>query len=68
MKFSIKPYTLDKADAENQRKKMAIFKDATKTPKALWLTYITTFGLTPNAYAQSLVHQSLTMDALFQNK
>ena len=30
-----------------------------------WLTFITTHGLTQNTHAQSLVHQSLTMDALF---
>jgi len=28
----------------------------------------TTFGLTPNTYSQSLVHQSLTMDVLFEKK
>lgn len=66
MKFSIKPFTIDKEYAENLRRKMGIFKEGTKNPKATWLTFITTFGLTPNAYAQSLVHQALTMDALFE--
>ena len=65
MKFSIKPYTIDKEQSENLRNKMAVFQDASKTKKALWLTFITTFGLTPNTYSQSLVHQSLTIDALF---
>ena len=65
IKFSIKPFTIEKEYADNLRKKMGIFKDATKTQKALWLTFITTNGLTQNTYAQSLVHQSVTMDALF---
>ena len=65
MKFSIKSYTIDKEQADNLRKKIGLFKEVTKTPKALWLTFITTFGLTQNAHAQSLVHQGLTMDALF---
>ena len=65
MKFSIKSYTIDKEQADNLRKKMGIFKDTTQTPKALWLTFITTFGLTQNIHAQSLVHQTLTMDVLF---
>ena len=65
MKFSIKPYTIDKEEAENLRRKIGVFKDVTKTPKALWLTFITTNGLTQNTHAQSLVHQSLTMDVLF---
>ena len=33
----------------------------------VWLTFITTNGLSQNTYAQSLVHQSLTMEALFAN-
>ncbi|TAF95040.1 MAG: ATP-binding protein [Cytophagia bacterium] len=65
MKFSIKSFTIEKEYAENLRKKMSVFKDVTKTNKALWLTFITTHGLTQNTHAQSLVHQSLTMDALF---
>lgn len=65
MKFSIKPFSIDKDYADNLRKKIGVFKSTTKTPKATWLTFITTFGLTPNTHAQSLVHQSLTMDALF---
>lgn len=65
MKFSIKSFTIDKAYAETLRKKIGLFKDLTQTPKALWLTFITANGLTPNTFAQSLVHQSLTMDDLF---
>ncbi|MCB0568971.1 MAG: hypothetical protein KDC66_04375 [Phaeodactylibacter sp.] len=65
MKFSIKPFTIDKAYAEALRRKVGIFKSSTKTSKATWLTFITTFGLAPNAHAQSLVHQSLEMNALF---
>ncbi len=67
MKFSIKAFTIDKTYAEALRRKVGIFKASTKTPKATWLTFITTFGLTPNTHAQSLVHQSLTMDALFED-
>ena len=65
MKFSIKTYTIDKEQADNLRRKIGTFREATKTPKALWLTFITTNGLTENSHSQSLVHQSLTMDALF---
>jgi uncharacterized protein len=54
--------------ADELRIKMGVFKDVTKTQKAVFLTLITTLGLTPNDYAQSLVQNSLTMDALFQVK
>ncbi|MCB9342004.1 MAG: ATP-binding protein [Lewinellaceae bacterium] len=66
MKFSIKAFTIDKAYADELRQKIGLFKEITKTPKAAWLTFITTFGLTQNTHSQSLVHQALTMDALFQ--
>lgn len=67
MKFSVTPFTIDRQYAEDLRRKIGIFKASAKTTKAAWLTFITTFGLAPNAYAQSLVHQSLTMDALFED-
>jgi uncharacterized protein len=66
MKFSIKPFTIDKAYSEDLRRKIGVFKDSTKTTKAVWLTFISTYGLTQNAYAQSLVHTSLSMDVLFE--
>ena len=66
MKFSIRPYTIDKEQAEKLRRKMETFRLSTRTRKALWLTFITTHGLTPNAQSQALVQQSLTMDALFE--
>jgi uncharacterized protein len=66
IKFSINSFTIEKDYAENLRKKIGVFKDATKTSKALWLTFITTHGLTQNSYSQSLVHQSLTMNDLFE--
>jgi hypothetical protein len=65
MKFSINAFTIEKEYADTLRKKMGVFKEATKTNKALWLTLITTQGLTPNVHSQSLVHQALTMDDLF---
>jgi uncharacterized protein len=66
MKFSIKPFTIDKAYSEDLRRKIGVFKDSTKTNKAVWLTFISTYGLVQNAHNQSLVHTSLTMDALFE--
>jgi uncharacterized protein len=67
MKFSIKSFTIDKAYAEKLRQKMSVFKNITQTPKAVWLTFITSHGLTQNVHSQSLVHTHLTMDALFDD-
>ena len=65
-KFSINTFTIDKAYSEELRTKIGVFKDVTQTSKAVFLTLITTLGLTQNDYAQTLVQNSLTMDVLFQ--
>ena len=67
MKFSIEAFTIDKAYSEKLQRKISVFKNSTKTNKAVWLTFISTYGLTQNTYSQSLVHTSLSMDALFEN-
>jgi hypothetical protein len=67
-KFSINQFTIDKKYAEELRTKIGVFKEVTQTQKTVFLTLITTLGLTSNDYAQSLVQNSLTMDALFQAK
>jgi uncharacterized protein len=65
MKFSVAPFSIDKEYAEALRRKVGVFKTATATRKAIFLTFITTFGLVPNQYAGELVQKSLTMDVLF---
>lgn len=65
MKFSIDMFSITKPYAASLRNKISVFKNATKTNKAVWLTFVSTFGIAPNEYAQSLVHQSLDMNALF---
>ena len=58
----------NKAYSEELRTKIGVFKDVTQTSKAIFLTLITTLGLTQNDYAQTLVQNSLTMDVLFQGR
>ena len=66
MKFSINPFIIEKKYADDLRTKIAIFKQSTRTTKAIFLTFITTFGLVQNEHAMSLVQNSFTMDILFQ--
>jgi uncharacterized protein len=66
MKFSIKPFTIDKKYADELRSKVGLFKELTKTQKSVFLTMITTFGLEQNLHAASLVQNALTMDILFE--
>jgi uncharacterized protein len=65
MKFSVKPFTITKAYADNLRNKMMVFRTETDTNKTLFLTIIATNGLVKNAYSQQLVQDTLDMSALF---
>lgn len=66
MKFSINYFAIDKKYADELRRKIGIFKEETKTRKSVFLTMITTFGLTKNQYSTSLVQNDLTVDILFR--
>lgn len=67
IKYSINPFTINKSYADQLRNKLAVFKNETKTKKSLFLTMITTFGLTQNKHASSLIQNEITMDALFES-
>jgi uncharacterized protein len=67
MKFSINPFIIEKKYADDLRTKVAIFKQSTGTSKAIFLTFVTTFGLVKNEHSMSLVQNSLTMDILFNS-
>lgn len=66
IKFSIEEFNISKSYAEQLRRKMAIFRSATQTKKALYLTLITTYGLIQNKYVSDLVQHDLSMDVLFE--
>ncbi|HVW99620.1 MAG TPA: hypothetical protein VHA52_04140, partial [Candidatus Babeliaceae bacterium] len=63
IKFSMGTFTVDKAYAESLRNKIAAFKTETGTRKAIYLTFITTYGLTKNSYS-AMVQNELSMDVL----
>ncbi len=65
IKFYHTAFTIDRAYAEELERKLAVFREKTKTSKTLFLTLITPFGLHKNAYASSLVNCELTLDDLF---
>ncbi len=66
IKFSIKPYSIDKKYAEELRNKIGTFKEQTKTRKSIFLTMITSFGIQKNEYSTDLVQNSLCFDDLFR--
>ena len=64
MKFSIHPFTINKKYVESLRNKLGTFRQITRTKKALFLTFITTYGIEQNKYS-GLVRNELKMDILF---
>jgi hypothetical protein len=66
MKFSKAIYTLAKDEALSLRNKIEqLSRHASAKNKAIFPTFITTFGLKRNEYTQELVQNELTMDDLF---
>ena len=65
MKFSVNQFTIDKKYDENLRNKIGNFRQETNTRKALFLTFITTYGIAQNKYS-GMVRNDLTMDILFE--
>ncbi len=65
IKFSLHPFVIQKDYAEKLRAKVAVFKQLTQTPKAVFLTLISTYGITQNCHSLGLVQNEVKMDDLF---
>ena len=65
IKFSIKPFSIDKKYATELENKRMAFLSKTGTRKRLLLTFITTYGLADNTWKQQLADNEITMGALF---
>ena len=66
MKFSVKPFAIDKRYAEQLTRKLDAFRQTTGTKKAVQLIFVTKHGLRENRYSDSLVDRVVTADALFR--
>ena len=66
MKYAESEFIIDKTYASALENKRNVFKSQTKTKKSIYLTFVTTFGITDNDYARRLIQNSITMDSLFQ--
>lgn len=65
IKFSMGEYTIDKDYEERLRKKVQVFREATKSRKALQLVMITTYGVRQNTHS-GIVQSEVTLDDLFE--
>lgn len=64
IKFSVGELSIDQEYEQKLRKKIQVFREATKSRKALQLIMITTYGVRKNAYS-SIVQSQVLMDHLF---
>jgi AAA+ ATPase superfamily predicted ATPase len=67
IKFYNTTFTIDKKYCEELMRKEWAFRNATKTRKGIFLTFITTFGLVKNEYYLQQVQNSITLDDLFKD-
>lgn len=65
IKFYNKSFTVSKEYAQVLQNKKDVFEETTKTRKHLFMTLISTFGITHNEHSLGLVDQVLTLDDLF---
>ncbi|MEI6651014.1 MAG: ATP-binding protein [Chlorobiaceae bacterium] len=65
IKFSQGEFTVDASYAKELRRKIDVFRQVTKTRKNIFLTMITTYGVTDNIWRKDVVANVLTLDALF---
>ncbi len=66
IKFHNSPFSINKSGYDNLKNKIYQFKKTTKTRKNVFITMITTYGVSENANSLEMVTNNLTMDCLFE--
>lgn len=66
MKFSASPFSIDKKYASELTNKRNTFIGKTKTTKSIFITIVSTFGLSENIYKTSLIQNEVKLESLFQ--
>jgi uncharacterized protein len=65
IKFSTKPFVINKKYATELRRKKDVFRQHANTRKTILMVFITTYGLTKNKYAEELADDEISMNGLF---
>lgn len=65
IKYTEKPFIIDKQYSENLQRKVDVFKKVTGTKKQLFLAIISANGIKKNKYSEELVDQLVTLEDLF---
>lgn len=65
IKYTDEPFVIDKAYAEQIKRKMAVFQNVTRTKKQLFFAMIVSSGLKKTIYSEELISHTVTLDDLF---
>lgn len=65
IKYTEKPFTIDKQYAETLKRKIEVFKKITRTNKQIFLTVISAKGLKETYYTEGLIDGVVTLDVFF---
>ncbi len=66
LKFYNQLYSFTKSNVEKLQRKMALFRQVTKTNKQLTWVFLSTFGIKENQHSRSIIAKSLVLDDLFE--
>lgn len=66
MKFYEGPFTISKSYAQKLREKITAFKEKTSTRKQIFITMVTSFGISENKHSLGLIHHDITFNDLFE--
>ena len=64
MKFSTMQYEITRKYNDEMQERKELFRQTTKTRKALYLTMVTTYGLKPNTWS-GMIQNEVVLDDLF---
>lgn len=65
IKHTSSPFVIDKTVAKNLIKKIAVFKEQTKTSKQIFISMIAAKGIKPNLYSDDLINSVVKFEDLF---
>lgn len=66
IKYTDKPFTIDKEYVDVLKRKISVFKEQTRTKKQVFISMIAANGLKNNFYAEDLISSVITLEDLFR--
>jgi AAA+ ATPase superfamily predicted ATPase len=67
MKYTARPFEINKQCANNLQNKCKVFKEITKTTKQIFIAIISANGIKPNMYSEETISDVVTLDDLFKD-